>query len=281
MRKSVWARWVLGAAALAFASVPARAQFPDDTPDNVRLRLGGIFAKFDSSTQISRPGAPGDNINLTDLGLVSDTKTTFRGEGYWNFLGRMYLDFGYVNFTLDGTRTITRDIVFNGLVYKAGAEVSGETSTRFIYGAFRYGIIKNPTVQFGISLGITYTSERAKLSARAGVQRPDGSVVSGGASVEREVNVPMPLSGAEIEFAIAKGLTVGARARGIGATVDPYSGSWVEYAANINWYFSQNFGVSGAYEYQKLHLKKDESTPDAFRFDQKFDGPRISVIVTF
>jgi hypothetical protein len=281
MRRSVWARWVLGAAALAFASVPARAQFPDDTPDNFRLRVGGLFAKFDSNTTLSKSGTPGDNINLTNLGLVSDTKNTFRGEGYWNFLGRMYLDFGYVDFTLDGTRSITKDIHFNGLVYKAGAEVSGETSSRYIYAAFRYGIIKNPTFHLGLSLGVTYTSETAKLSAKAGVQRPDGTVVSGGASVERSVDVPIPLIGLDMEFKIAKGLTLGARARGIGATVDPYSGSWVEYAGSINWYFSQNFGVSGAYEYQKLHLKKDESTPDAFRFDQQYDGPRISVIVTF
>ena len=268
MRNSVWARWVLGAAALAFLSVPARAQFPDDTPENFRVRLGGLFAKFDSNTQLSKTGVAGDPIHLTDLGLVSDTKNTFRGEGYWNFLGRFYLDFGYVDFTLDGTKSITKDIHFNGLVYKESLQVLRDPSG-------------NPTVHFGLSLGVTYTSETAKLSAKAGVQRPDGTVVSGGASVERSVDVPIPLIGAEIEFAIAKGLTLGARARGIGATVDPYSGSWVEYAGSINWYFSQNFGISGAYEYQKLHLKKDETTPDAFRFDQQYDGPRISVIVTF
>src|SRR4051812_20875008 len=281
MRKPVWARLVLGVAALAFASVPARAQFPDETPDNFRIRVGGIFASFDSNTQVSRAGSPGDNINLNQLGLTSDTKTTFRGEGYWNFLGRMYLDFGYVNFTLDGSRSITRDIHFNGLIYKAGAQVSGETNSRYIYGAFRYGIIKNPTVQFGLSLGVTYTSASAKLAATAGVQRPDGTVVSGGATVERSVDVPIPLIGAEFEVRIAKGLTLGARARGIGATVDPYSGSWVEYAANVNWYFAQNFGVGAAYEYQKLHLKKDETTPNAFRFDQQYDGPRIFVTATF
>lgn len=281
MRNSVWARWVLGAAALAFVAVPARAQFPDDTPDNFRLRVGGLFASFDSTTQLSRAGVAGDPIHLSDLGLVSDNKTTFRGEGYWNFLGRMYLDFGYVDFTLDGTKSITRDIHFNGLIYKAGAEVSAETSSRYIYAAFRYGIIKNPTFHLGLSLGVTYTSLSAQLSAKAGVQRPDGSVVSGGATLERSVDVPIPLIGLDMEFAIAKGLTLGARARGIGATVDPYSGSWVEYAASINWYFSQNFGVTGAYEYQKLHLKKDETTPNAFRFDQQYDGPRLSVIVTF
>ena len=197
MRKSVWARWVLGAAALAFASVPARAQFPDDIPDTFQIRLGGIFATFNNETQISKAGQTGDLINLPNLGLTPDHKTTFRGDAYWNFLGRFYLDFGYVDFNLSGSRQITRDIHFNGLVYKAGAEVAAETDSRYIYAAVRYALIRNQAWRLGLSLGATYTSARAKLSATAGVQRPDGSVVSGGATVEREANVPIPMDGAE------------------------------------------------------------------------------------
>ena len=283
MRKSVyrWTRLVLGAAALLLVSLPARAQFPDDRPDNIRFRLGGIFANFNTDIEASRPNAPGSDINFTDLGLTADTRNTFRGEGYWNFAGRSYLDFGYVKFSVDGSKQITKDFTFNGFVYKAGAEVAGETSSQYIYGAYRYGIVKNPNVHFGLSLGLSYAQLSASLSAKAGVQRPDGTVVQGGVSTERSVSVPVPLIGAEFEVRLAQSLTLMARARGIGITIDPYSGSWVEFAGSLNWYFARNFGIGGGYEYQKIILKKDESSPDAFRFEQRYEGPRAYFLLTF
>jgi hypothetical protein len=280
MRNSLY-RLSLGAAALFLTSLPALAQFPDDRPDTVRFRLGGIFATLDTETQVSRPNAPGTGIDLTGLGLTGDTANTFRGEGYWNFAGRSYLDFGYVKLAEDGSKQITKDFVFNGLVYKAGAQVSAETDSRYIYAAYRYGIVKNPNVHLGLSLGISYTTLRAKLSATAGVQRPDGTVVQGGASTEREINAPVPLLGLDFEVRLASTLTLSARASGMAVTIDPYSGSLVEYAGFLNWYFGRNFGVGGGYEYQKLHIEKDESTPDAFRFDQKFDGPRVYLLLSF
>jgi hypothetical protein len=283
MRKPVSrrTRFALGAAALMLASLPAYAQFPDEIPDTFRLSLGGIFASFSNQVSVSFPNAPGGSIDLTGEKLIPDHKNTFRGEGYWNFLGRSYFDFGYVDFKLDGSRSITRDIVFNGLVYTAGAEVSGESRTRYIYGAYRYGIIKNPDVHWGISLGIAYSSLSAQLSATAGVRKPDGTVVQGGATSKREVNVPIPLIGTELEFRIAPHMTLLGRARAIGATVDPYSGSWVEFSGQFNWYFVQNFGAGVAYEYQKLNFKKNETQPNAFRFDQRYDGPRVYATITF
>src|SRR5215813_1202215 len=166
MRKPVSrrTRFALGAAAMLLASLPVYAQFPDEIPDNFRLSLGGIFASFSNEVAVSAQGSSGNTINLTGDKLTADHKNTFRGEGYWNFLGRSYFDFGYVDFKLDGSRSITRDILFNGLVYTAGAEVSGESRSRYIYGAYRYGIIKNPDLHWGISLGISYTSMRAQLS---------------------------------------------------------------------------------------------------------------------
>ena len=283
MRKPLYRkiRTALGAAALLLASLPAWAQIPDQVPETFRLRLGGIFASFSTEIIASRPNAPGSDINFTSEGLTDDHKNTFRGEGYWNFAGRSYLDFGYVDFRLEGNKSITKDFTFNGDVYKAGAQVSGETKSQYIYAAYRYGIVKNPNVHFGLSLGVTYAKLSASLSATAGVQRPDGTVIQGGATTERSVSVPVPLLGADLEVRLAQGLTLMARARGIGVTIDPYSGSWIEFAGGLNWYFAQHFGIGGAYEYQKITLKKDESTPDAFRFEQRYDGPRVYFLLTF
>src|SRR5262249_46778642 len=130
MRKSLY-RLSLGAAAMLVLSLPALAQIPEGVPENIRFRIGGIFASFSTEIHAHRPNAPGSSIDFTSEGLTDDHKNTFRGEGYWNFAGRSYIDFGYVDFKLEGEKSITRDFTFNGNVYKAGAQVSGETKTQY------------------------------------------------------------------------------------------------------------------------------------------------------
>ena len=71
--------WI--AAALLLAALPALAQFPDDVPENVRFRLGGVFATLDSKATLSTPDLPGTSIDFSNLGITSDHKTTFQGEG--------------------------------------------------------------------------------------------------------------------------------------------------------------------------------------------------------
>ena len=168
---------LLGAAGLLLAAGPAMAQsethFPGDSPDNFRMRLGLIFADLESDVKVSSPSNPGEGIDLTGRGLVDNKKDAFRGDGYWNFLGRSYLDFGFLDYSTDGSNTITRDIHFGDVVYKAGATVSGETSARYIYVAYRYGFVKNNNVHFGLSLGVSYATERPRSFREAHVVRSE------------------------------------------------------------------------------------------------------------
>ena len=281
MRRSVrLVRFAWSAAALLLVALPVLAQFPDDVPENVRFRLGGVFASLDSKATLSTANLPGTVIDFSDLGLTPDHKTTFQGEGYWNFLGRSYLDFGYVDFDVSGSHTISRDINFGGAIYKAGATVDAESRTRFIYAAYRFGIFKNPTFHFGLSLGVSYYSSRAQLAATAGVTRPDGSVIQGGFTAERELNLPVPVIGAEAELRLFPRVTLGAKFRGMKATVAPYSGTWVEASGQVNWYFARNFGIGGAYDYHKIRIERSKDT-SFVRFDQIYDGPRGFLVITF
>ena len=213
---------------------------------------------------------------------MGDTSNTFRGEGYWNFAGRSYLDFGYVKLAEDGSKTDHEGHRFQrvGLQGRRGGQrrngeplhlrrlpVRDRQESERSLRAFARGQLH---ALFGRS-----SRRRQAFSgrtARSSREAPRPNARS---------TFPFLSSGLDFEVRLASTLTLSARARGIGVTIDPYSGSWIEYAGFLNWYFAQNFGIGGGYEYQKIHLKKNESEPDAFRFDQRFDGPRAYFVLTF
>jgi hypothetical protein len=254
--------------------------FPGTIPNNVRFRLGSIFSSVRSDLKLSATNQQGDEIPLTGLGLLDDRANTFRGEGYWNFLGRSFLDFGYVQYNTSGSRTITKDIHIDDVIYKAGASVAADQKARFIYGAYRWNFVKNPAVQVGISLGISYATLKDSLSASASVTKPDGTVIQGGATASKEISVPVPLLGLMTEFAIVDGLEVSLYGRGVGATIDPWHGTWAEFGGQLTWFFARNFGVGGAYEYQKILIEKNKNG-SLSRFDQRYEGPRAFLALTF
>ena len=272
----------LGAAIAAglLAAAPARAQFPGDVPENFRLRLGGIFASLDTKGSLSTSGVPDADIDLNNLLGQPDHKTAFRGDGYWNFLGRSYLDFGFLDFSRDSTKTISQDIHFGDATYTAGAEVVSKSTQRYIYGAFRYELFKNPSFHLGLSLGVSYTTLRAQLSASAGVVGPGGPIAGVTTTREAEINAPVPLIGAETEIRIAGPVSIGAWVRAFKANISPYSGSMVDAMAHVDWYIVRNFGLGAAYEYNRINIEKARDN-GTIKLDFRYDGPRVYLTMTF
>ena len=273
---------LLGAAFAAglLWALPARAQFPDSIPDTIRFRVGGIYATLNQEASLSHTGEPGFAINLEDALGQPNHKFAFRGDASWNFAGRSYLDFGFLSITSDRTHTISRDISFGDVTYTAGAEVASEEEQRYIYGAYRYNFFNNPSFHLGLSLGISYTTLRAMLSASSGVVGPGGPIVGVTTSREGEINAPVPLVGLDTEFALGGPVSAGLWIRLFKANIDPYSGSMVNGMAHLDWYITQNFGLGAGYEYNKINIEKTKDTGTS-KFDYRYDGPRIYIVVTF
>ncbi len=269
------------AAGLLLAAATAQAQFPGAIPNNLRFSFGGIFADLNSSVTFSTSEFPSGEIDFSNLLGDPDHKTTFRGEGYWNFAGRSFLDFGYVRFGTSNSTTLTTDIDFGGVVYPAGIQVDSETLSRFIYAAYRYGIVKNPSFQLGLSLGISYTTLEAQLSAAAGVELPDGTVIGGSVTRQADIDAPVPLIGLDIEGRIAENFSLGGRLRAFSIFINPYSGSMYEAMAHADWYFARNVGVGGGYEWTKITVDKEEDDGSTKGFVYRYNGPRIYIVITF
>jgi hypothetical protein len=272
-------------AALLLATAPVLAQsdttFPGDIPNNMRFRLGAIWAFIDTSTTLSTPEFPGQSIDFTKVFGEPGHKFSFRGDGYWNFAGRSFLDFGYVSFDTKGSRAISQDIRFGGVTYTAGAQVDSESYNRFIGAAYRYEFVKTPGLQVGASLGVAYITLRSTLSAAAGVLDSNGVPIVGQTTTkEAEIQLPVPVLGLSFDAQISGPLSVGASIQALGGTIHPYSGHVVTGQAHVDYYFMQNFGMGAAFEYTTIEIKKTTDTK-IIQANYRYDGPRIYAIVTF
>jgi hypothetical protein len=272
-------------AALLLAAQPLMAQsdstYPGEIPNNMRFRIGAIWAFLDSSTSFSTPSVPGEEIDFTKVFGQPGHKFSFRGDGYWNFLGRSFLDFGYVSFDTKGSRAISKDIHFGGVTYTAGAKVDSESYSRFIGAAYRYGFVKTPSFQFGASLGLAYTTLRSTMTAASGVLDQNGVPIVGQTTTkEGEINLPVPLLGLMFDAQLSGPLSAGASIQALGGSVHPYSGHVVTAQAHVDYYFISNFGMGAAYEYTTIEIKKKTDTK-TIQANYRYDGPRIYAVITF
>jgi hypothetical protein len=274
----------LVASVLLLAAAGAQAQFPGDIPDTFHLKLGGMYAWFNTDVTFQEnltPGGPiGAGISLEDTLGMPSSKPGFVARGDWNVVGRLFVDFGYSGFERSATHTIARDFNFGDSTYTLGASVSTRTKSDLPYFDFRYGIIKNESTQFGLSLGAAYAFLEASASASAGVIGPNGPIVGQTVTRTAKISVPVPLLGLQFDQKLGDGFAAGVLFDGLFAPVHPYVGSVFDAEAHLDWYATRNFGVSVAFNYTKFNLKKEE-TNTFVDFSYSYYGPRLYLTLNF
>jgi hypothetical protein len=286
--KSRWSALLLAAVGTllvsGFASAESSDTFPGDVPNNFRLYLGGEYAWFNTTVTFQQnltPGGPiGPGVDLESADLLKSSAPGFVARGYWNFLGRFFLDFGYTGFRRSTTKSASFDIPVGDVIYTAGASVSASTKSDLPYLDFRYDFIKNEHTQLGLSLGASYVVLKADLQASAGVIGPDGPIVGQTVTRTAKEELPVPLLGLKFDQQLGQGLSAGIVFNGIFAPVSPYTGSVFDAEAHVDWFMTKNFGLSAAFDYQRFSLKR-EDTSTYVQFKYSYYGPRLYLTLTF
>ena len=269
---------------LAAAVGSAQNQFPGDVPDTFRLRLGGMYAWFNTEVTFQEnltPGGPiGAGVSMEDLLGVPGSRAGFTARGYWNVVGRFYVDFGYTGFKRSRTESIGRDFTFGDATYTLGASVSADMKSQLPYFDFRYGIVKNDAMQFGITLGAAYPILEANASASAGIVGPGGPIVGQTVTKTAKISTAVPLLGLAFDTKLGDKFSAGLVFNGIFAPVHPYVGSIFDAEAHVDWYATRNLGFGAGFNYTKFNIKKEE-TNTFVDFSYDYYGPRLYVIVSF
>lgn len=177
----------LCATLLMFAQ-PASAQ---EYPDKFAVNIGGNYV-WDSDTDFSaRPstGLVGTTINF-ERDLDGEERIAVpRIDGYYRFTPHHRIDFGWIRFDRDGSRTLSRDITFRDRTFSLATSLESEVDAAFSKVAYTWSFHHTPEVELGLTAGVVLTDYTVKLRGPRN-------------EVEESISEPLPTLGFRLDYAI-------------------------------------------------------------------------------
>jgi hypothetical protein len=177
------------AAALLFLAQPALAQ---EFPDKFALDVGGNYV-YSSDTQFSASRSTGIIGTAIDFERDLDGNErvgTPRVTGYYRFTPHHRVDFGWVRFDREGSRTIGRELSFEDTTFFLGTNVDSEIDAQFIKLAYTYSFHHTDKVELGVTPGAIWTDYSFKLRGPRN-------------AVSDSVSAPLPTLGFRIDYQIS------------------------------------------------------------------------------
>lgn len=158
------------------------------------VSLGSFFDSASSRLRVAGEGEAGTDIDFEDdLGLTGSA-TLFKLRVYHRLGRRHEVSLGFYEFNRSGTRTIERDLVFNGTVYPASASVTAGLDTRNVELAYAFYPVRRERFGLGVSGGLVAFKVTGSLAARLAVGGGEIEIESSEASTQ----VPIPMIGVQL-----------------------------------------------------------------------------------
>ncbi len=246
----------------------------------VELRADYFAANFDSSVRFDAIDfGIGTTLDLeSDLG-VEDSADILRAELALRTGNRSRLTVDYVAFDREGSAVVGRQFRFGDFVFRADADVTSATETRFAALGWRYALIKNPSSEFGFSLSAAWVEIDASVSGLVVVQGgPSFEVVESG-----DVEGPVPMLGLHGAWWLGDRFRLSAAGRYLDIDdLDGWSGSALDLSARFDWFFLDNVGVGAGWASTEIEAENTEPDDDGLtRAESAFDGLRVGLTLAF
>lgn len=239
--------------------------------NRVVLGAGAFFANTDAVIGAEDLNSPlNAEINFNDLGL-DETVTAPMAYGLLRLGNRWRIELDYTNIEQEGSGYVS-SVDVGGITVPVGGTISSYLDTRFISTRLGFSVVRNETLELGISAGIS------AASVKAGVSGSIDGVGSGSGNVSADV--PLPSFGIYGTLAITKKLSIGGRAGLFSIELDDDSGDLQDFFASIDYFFTKNIGVGLAYKYINIDVKiKEDAYYQLYKIRQS--GPVAYLSVGF
>lgn len=249
--------------------------------ERFRLDIGGFFQTFNTTVSVEgSDGRPGTEVNLEDILGQNSHQTNIRLDGYWRFGPHGSLVFAFRNWHRTNEQVIDRDINIGDNTYQAGANVSTDNRVQVYQLYYAYSFVNNGDMELGAELGLSAYYTKLSFEASAHVVGPGGSASATTGAEAKNLLAPVPGIGAFFKYTLLPRFFFCGSVKGLPTvTISGYSGSFIDFTAGLDYFFTQNIGLGAGYEYTKVTYH-GASTPRV-GIDYKYSGPLVYLSIAF
>ena len=241
---------ILAGSQLAYA-VDTDADANPVFTNRMLLGAGAFWASTDAIIGAEDLNSPlKAEINFNDLGL-DDSDATLMAYALLRLGNRWRIELDYANIEQEGSGYID-SVDVGAITVPVGGTIASYVNTRFITTRLGFSVVRNETLELGVSAGVS------AASIEAGVAGNIDGVGSGSGDVSADV--PLPSFGVYGTLALTKKLSIGGRAGLFSIEVGDDTGDLQDFFASIDYFFTKNIGVGLAYKYIDIDVKIKEDT---------------------
>jgi Outer membrane protein beta-barrel domain len=259
--------------ATAGAAAPAAAQAVDD---KYWIEASAYFPGINTNATVSRPGMPGTDIDLEkDLGLDKHETLPAIYAG-WRFSKRFSVTGEYYGLDRNSSRTLTRDITFDGVTFPLSATVDGKFRSDVYRLTLGYAFYQSENAEFGAGIGLHATNFEVGLHR----VNPAGPAAGVTLTQREDFLAPLPTVGVYGTYQFTPKWILNGRVDYLSLTLGDYSGSILNAQAALGYRFNQTFQAGIDYRYVEYNLDVNRNRYTA-SIDYKFSGPSIFLRASF
>lgn len=271
------ARFFLLASSAAWlaAAGPAAAQ---SAQDKFWLEASAFMPKIDSSLEVNSTSNQGIGTEIdveSDLGLDKDeTLPAFLAGAR---LTRSLSIIGeYYSIGRDATKSLERNITFEGVTYPLAASVTSELTTDVYRLVIGYSFVRTDKAEVGAALGLHATDFEVGI---------EGLGTVGGTTAQTEQRrqdflAPLPTLGLFGSFEVLPRLTLSGRVDYLSLSIDDYDGRLLNAQAKLSYRVTRNIGVGAAWRHVDYRVDVEKDRFEG-RFEYEFSGPAIFLELGF
>ena len=204
--------------------------------ERASVSLGLFVADRSTTTRIDAEGGdPGSEVDLEkDLGLDS-SNSVFRIDGYYKFNDRHRIDASWFDLSRSSTKTIDREIEWNGTIYPINATLNSIFDLNIYKLAYTYSFLRRDKGFMGASAGLYIADFATSLDAPALGEREVG-----------DGTAPLPVFGLRGEYHFTDRWIFRASGEIFVFEYDNWDGSLYDLYAGIDYRLNQRFSIGAA-----------------------------------
>ncbi|MCR5879950.1 hypothetical protein [Phenylobacterium sp. J367] len=267
---------VLPAAAtlLLVAAGPAAAQ---SFGDRYWIEAQVFRPNIDTTVDLTRTGGTrGTEIDFeNDLGL-KDTDNLPALRGGVRF-GRFFVAGEVYSLKRDASKTLTRDVVFDGVTYPTNVNLSSEFDSQIYRASLGYMFFQRDTWEMGATAGLFATDFAISTSGQGQI---GSNPVRQTETRARDFIAPLPTVGVIGSAQLAPRWVVSGRADYMSLSLGDYGGGIANIEGDVAYKVTDNIALGAGYRFVDYDLEVDKSDWEA-DVEYGFNGPFLFVRAGF